>query len=258
MRRDLVAVRRRLNAHPWVGIPSGSLDVVVIATVRRLNRGQVASPTAYRELVEALNRMRIVAALPGDDSQLIEALVDFPGEPAFADRVFEVWCLLQLGQSLVRLGGRNLLEPTLARPRSHPAMAFEVGGRTVELFFQRSLPADQLRYTYENGIALRGQPDTTLVRDDGRMLLFDAKNRVAMRDTRPEETFKVLGYFESLALSVEGDAMLVFVGDSLRRTISSDRRTVELLAVSAEVERAGEFQYELDAALRAWIDFGRH
>ncbi|MFM9877718.1 MAG: hypothetical protein ACKVOG_07700 [Rhodoglobus sp.] len=216
----------------------------------------MASPTAYRDLVDALNRLKIVSALPGDESQLIEALLDFPGDTAFADRIFEIWCLFQLGESMLRLGGQSVIEPTLARPRSHPAMAFEVRGRVVELFFQRSLPVDLLRYRYETGSPLRGQPDTTIVRDDGRILLFDAKNRVATRDTRPEETFKMLGYFESLVPVVEGDAMLVFVGDSLRRTISTERRTLELLAVSSEIERAAVFKQALDASLSAWLDDG--
>jgi len=225
----------------------------LVATVRRLNRGQVASPVVYRELVVLLNRLKIATALPGDNSQLINALVGFPGDDSFMDRVFEVWCLDQLGRSIVRLGGRHLIEPTLTRRRRYPAMKLQVHGRSIEIFFQRALPAERLRYRYEDGSHLRGQPDATLVRDDGRVLLFDAKNRVASRATRPEETFKMLGYFESLAPGVAGDAMLVFVGDSLRRTISSSARRLELLAVSADVASAGDFERTLDGALGAWI-----
>jgi len=63
------------------------------------------------------------------------------------------------------------------------------------IWFQRSLPNAMARWQYlHSGQMLGGIPDITVLGDGGRRLLIDAKRRLVVTPTRPEETYKMLGY----------------------------------------------------------------
>ena len=134
------------------------------------------------------------------------------------------------------------------------------GEHFPQLLFQKSLPKEHARWTYNiAGQPLRGIPDITVIADGTHYLLVDAKNRNVQRGTRPEETYKILGYFEnfrSLLDNATNWAILSFVsynGFAQQLTSIGGRK---LLLTSAHPMTHDEcsFSSQIDSGLVAWIN----
>jgi hypothetical protein len=78
--------------------------------------------------------------------------------------------------------------------------SFDLHGNQIEIWFQRALDSESAIWRYESsGKNLRGIPDITVIANGAHFLLVDAKNRLVTGNTRSEETYKMLGYFENFS-----------------------------------------------------------
>lgn len=190
---------------------------------RRLQRGDVAHPRAYRQLCAWIDR-------------LLEGYAPEPGttpwslyDERFDPRLFELWTLASVVESLsTALGSppRDGLRPLWDRGGA-PVAQWRTPLGEVELHFQREASAVGLPGRWRIPAAdrtLRALPDMLLwvrpVAGPPSAVLVECKLRrhapvpAPGSDTRPdlpsEEIYKVLGYFEHLREAAPLAGMLVY------------------------------------------------
>ncbi len=182
-------------------------DVVM----RRLDRGEIASPEAYADLVSWVSRY-------------LESAVPSAGEVAWAfyderfdAKLFEIWSLNALADALTRRFGspaEGALRPLWLRDDAARAIWHTAYGE-IEVHFQRD--AGALGLSRRWGITARGHrlgalPDISVRMRSGTgrtaWFLLDCKLRrrrplpadnSSALDLPVEEIYKILGYFEHLA-----------------------------------------------------------
>ncbi|WP_184223257.1 hypothetical protein [Granulicella aggregans] len=194
--------RERLHATPWQKVlPARSSTILRRETEHRLRKRQTGNQAAYGRLAIWYGQWTFDATLASPDlaDRMVDLMLAFPAGEFFADRVFEVWCLNQVIESFRRIGAVTVEGPRLLwqrAGRSICTLRFEE--YTFDVWFQKSLPSSSARWRYvHSGNALKGIPDITLIGEDSRYLVIDAKNRKSYGATRPEETYKMLGYLEN-------------------------------------------------------------
>jgi len=195
-------ISRRLGQYPWAEVrgPSGGLRRTALEAKHRIAKRQTGNEPAYRRLVELVNRWLLEFEKAGpinNHDAVVKALLAFPSSLAFDDRIFEIWCLKELARAFESCGAVLIDGPTpLALNSVKPIYVFRHGERLVRIWFQKALNTEFAQWHYEGTKPLRGIPDIT-VENDGCLLLLDSKNRLADKGVRPEETYKMLGYFEN-------------------------------------------------------------
>lgn len=266
----LKMLRKELRAHivrePWSNLmPSKSLHRLATETHRRLRRRQTGNQVAYESLLDVYQsfygdrRWTGRAGYSGMTSDLI-----LPQDPQFEDRIFEVWCLRELIESMKSIGMRCLgeMEPLYKRNKG-PVAKFQMGKRIFEVFFQTGFSNSAASWRYLNsGHNLRGIPDILVKSSDGFMFLLDAKNRATEAQTRSEETYKILGYYENFSdiLSSSGNwTALIFPSYSaLNNTVvSRNQNRVCLLGAHPTDPEECAFRSNLVSSLLSWLDNAR-
>lgn len=194
--------RERLRKTPWNHVkPARSSTVLRRETEHRLRKRQTGNQAGYSRLASWYQQWTYDATLASPDlsDRMVELMLAFPAGDFFADRVFEVWCLNQILESFRRCGAITVDGPQLlwqSKGRAIATLKFEE--YSFDVWFQKPLPSTSARWSYvHSGNAMRGIPDIMVIGEDGRRLLIDAKNRKTYTATRPEETYKMLGYFEN-------------------------------------------------------------
>jgi hypothetical protein len=124
------------------------------------------------------------------------------------------------------------------------------------VWFQNSQPLASGRWRYRHSNqALSGIPDVIVTSGGATPLLIDAKNRVMESRTRPEESYKMLGYLENYREVFNAGrfrAVLVFTGPAEQEThLASDDGELSLL-VAVESRVRPVFEKALDALLLTW------
>jgi hypothetical protein len=164
----------------------------------RIRAGHVARPAGYGALADWVRQSLLGRPLaePGD----LEAA--FYG-PEFDPKLFELWCLANLGEALSRVFGEPRERPSHLLDRGADALyVWEAGADLVELFFQPSLErltGRRTQWRHSDGDrSFRGIPDLGVrcrhVDGTQDVVLIDAKLR--RRSGLPsEEIYKLLGYF---------------------------------------------------------------
>jgi hypothetical protein len=194
--------RERLHAEPWAHVQSSrGAERLKRESEHRIRKRQTGNEPAYRRFLDWYTQWRIDASRFDSDvtDSLVNLLLAFPPAQFFEDRVFEVWCLHQVIESFRRCGAIALSEfrPLSQRGR-HPVCEMHYDGYRFAVWFQRPLPSEFSRWHYlHSGRTLAGIPDITVIGDGCKRLFIDAKRREVTTDTRPEETYKVLGYLEN-------------------------------------------------------------
>jgi hypothetical protein len=220
-RRHLALVRGDLRRVEQMPLASGigrtaasktrstTLSQQRLEVLRRINRGDLASPRPYRLLADWVRAFLTGAGIdPGSRAW-------FFYDERFDTRLLEVWTLGALIKDLVEhYGPADVVEPLWARKHGPIAVWRTPQGR-IELFFQRETAGIGLpgRWTITSrDRRLRAIPDLVLCltsSDDVRAwLLVDCKLRrheplppdstQGALDLPTEEIYKLLGYFDHL------------------------------------------------------------
>lgn len=163
----------------------------------------------------------------------------------------------ELGSSFERLGCTPRGPNPLHTAKSAPVYTIETGGAPVELWFQRTLFSGERRWRYSGGGELYGIYDVVARREDRPPLIVDAKFRWATGETRPEETFKMLGYADNQRLAAHGvpfHGLLLFpgAGSSHRWLTADDGSRLDVIVWSLDAEPCVA-RAAVDAAVRAWL-----
>ena len=194
--------REQLHSEPWSRVvPVRGVERLRREAEYRLRKRQTGNESAYSQFLAWHSQWLFDATLsnPDQTEDFINVLLAFPPGEFFEDRVFEIWCLYQVIESFRRAGAVVLNGPRPLSERSSRSICeLRYGNYRFEIWFQKSLPTSAAQWQYvHSGRALVGIPDVTVIGDDGRRLLIDAKRREVLTQTRPEETYKMLGYLEN-------------------------------------------------------------
>ncbi len=259
----------RLAREPWCQVGGrGNPHRLRMETARRIARRQTGNERTYADLIRVVDEWRLFGGEiggGGDWSKLSRALLAFPSDEAFKDRIFEIWCLRELAGSVLRQGAQLIDGPNpLTLNKARPIYTFSLGGKRIELWFQRALDKQHARWTYsESGQGLRGIPDITVIAEGIHYLVVDAKNRSVQGNTRPEETYKMLGYFENFRPLLGGTtnwAILCFVSLNgfVQQLSSVDSRRVLLTSAHPQVGAQCSFSAQIDSGMAEWIGCWRN
>ena len=213
-------INNRLRRTPWCDVAGGSsMPRLQMETSRRISRRQTGNERAYSGILKLVDDWQLAGPRSGGatgSERFVQALLSFPADDSFMDRIYEIWCIHEIASCLTNLGATRLEGPLhLTKNRHRPIYTFRIGNDCIEIWFQHSLDSDSAVWNYEaTGRYLRGIPDITIVANDRHFLLVDAKNRLVSGNTRSEETYKMLGYFENFRPILSGSSswgMLAFV-----------------------------------------------
>lgn len=257
-------IGNRLRRTPWCDVAStSSIPRLQMETSRRISRRQTGNERAYTDLVSLVDEWQLAG--PGNggataSSKFVRALLSFPADEGFLDRIYEIWCIRETARCLINMGASLVEGPVpLTMNRDRPIYTFQFGDDRIEIWFQRSLDPESAIWRYEaSGNPLRGIPDVTVVANDRHFLLVDAKNRLVTGNTRSEETYKMLGYFENFGPLLRDSAswgVLAFVShNDFYQSLQSppDRRLVMISAHPQSRDDCG-FESQLSELFRAWI-----
>lgn len=214
--------REQLHAEPWISVvPVRSAQRLRRETDHRLRKRQTGNEPAYSKLLDWHSQWLFDASRssPNQTEDFINLLLAFPPGDFFEDRVFEIWCLHQVIEAFRRCGAIVLAGPRLLSERLvHSICDMQYENYRFEVWFQKSLPSTLANWRYTHSEKpLRGIPDITVIGEDDRRLLIDAKRREVHTQTRSEETYKMLGYVENFRSMFEGTPFwgaLCFLSDS--------------------------------------------
>lgn len=237
-------LRARLRRWPWQETRrSDSLNRLEMETALRVRKRQTGNQQGYARFLEWLAEWRMDLTRLGDHerSRLMSGILAFPTDDFFWNRVFEIWTLSRAAKALIRCGCELLDGPLpLVQRTSRPIYRFTYHGRDVSVWFQRQEPLGTAKWRYlASSRPLTGIPDVVITAPNSGPLLVDAKYRWSVSETRPEETYKMLGYFENFnsnfpELPMKG--ALVFVGDTEACTVLNDATggVVTVIVVSSK------------------------
>jgi hypothetical protein len=250
----------RLRREPWSDVRRrDSLSRLVRETEQRTRKRQTGNDDSYAALVRWVDEWVADPRRLGADTQqsIVDGLLSFPAGDSFWQKVFEVWCLQQVGESLSRLDWIVQTRQPLHRRSAGPILKFSKDGDEVAVWFQRQAPLGLARWQYLDGAALRGIPDVTLTHSRiPSPLLVDAKYRYAIGDTRAEETYKLLGYAENFRLAFPAGfrGILCFVGEDVAANDlrGPDLGKITLLRCDDRLDNMLDFQRAIDSAVRSW------
>lgn len=181
-----------------------SIGALLDRVEARLEAGHIARPEPYAELAAWVRE-----TLSGEPAVRPGSVAGaFYGED-FDPRLFELWCLAEITESLTNVLGPPLQSRTDFRERDRePRVVFQAGIATYEVFFQTSLAVlagGDTPWSYQHPTRpLQGFPDLSVrvTTDTGTaVVLIDAKLR--QRAGAPyDELYKMLGYFSNLPGSI--------------------------------------------------------
>jgi hypothetical protein len=257
-------INDRTRRPPWVEVmPRPAIERLRRETQHRIRKRQTGNEPGYEQFLRWLDEWQLDPARLNDSQieQLAVGILAFPVEPFFWDKVFEVWCLKQVAESLMRCGAKLSAGPRpLIIRGAAPIYDFEYHHRSIKVWFQRALPADKSAWRYEHsGEPLRAIPDISVIDSSASFLLVDAKNRFAVTDTRGEEAYKILGYLENYRpylANTTFHAVLCFVADHDLYTPLCGPKGNLLTLVGAHSRDPGlcKLASHLDTAVERWLE----
>lgn len=263
--RAYLWLRARTRRSPWSSIRrSGGIRELKRSAQGRIARRQTGNEAAYTQLLQWVDEWTVDVGELGDRgrARVAKGLVAFPVESFFWERVLEIWSLQSVCGSLKRLGLEEDTASPLYERDTKPVFTFRLGPDEVAVWFQRQVPMGAPRWRYgadyaESSDGLSGIPDVVVTRKGRPPYALDAKARVMDSRTRPEETYKMLGYFENFRDVYEDAAFhgaLVFQGDRPEATEVSGPHGDHLMLLCAATGVQGEFfRNDLDRSLQRWL-----
>ena len=190
--------RVQLHSEPWDSVtPMQIAERLHREAEHRLRKRQTGNEPAYGRFLEWYKQWSFDASdsSPDESENLVDLLLAFPPSDFFCDRVFEIWCLHQVIESFRRCGAVIVDGPRPLSERSnHSICTMQYEDYMSTILFQKALPTSAANWKYvRSQKPLSGIPDITVIGNDGRRLLIDAKRREVRSPTRSEETYKMLG-----------------------------------------------------------------
>ncbi|WP_429308755.1 hypothetical protein [Paraburkholderia sp. GAS38] len=263
-REAKVWINGKLRGEPWRRVVTSSpVHRLRMETARRLARRQTGNDRAYKKLIELVDNWHLAgpqAAGSTSSKKFVEALLAFPADESFLDRIYEIWCVREIAACLSQAGAQLIEGPAeMSKSRSHPIYTFHLDKDRIEIWFQRALPTEAATWRYDiSGRLLRGIPDITIIANAKHYLLVDAKNRLVTGNTRSEETYKMLGYFEnfrSLLATPNTIGVLAFVSHNKFHQALKDQMGRRLAMISADPDNAEtcQFNAQFSEILTTWL-----
>jgi hypothetical protein len=132
-------------------------------------------------------------------------------------------------------------------------------GYRFEIWFQKALAPMAARWKYiHSQRSLRGIPDITVIGDDGRRLLIDAKRREVRTLTRSEETYKMLGYLENFrslfdATPFWGALCFLSNTDLFTEVVAEGNHRIVLVGAHTHDPRICPFGGRMDTLVSEWL-----
>ena len=267
-RRSRRWVSNRIVREPWSSVATtSSIKRLHSEAMRRISRRQTGNDRAYSELLDLVQDWQLFGTELGGaaaSDRLVTALLAFPEDEAFLDRIYEIWCIREIARCLQDLGASVVSGPiSLTGSRDLPVYELNLAGHRLEIWFQLALNPGDAKWTYQsNGQGLRGIPDITIVANGTHRLVFDAKNRLVAGRTRSEETYKMLGYFENFRSLLEAPTnwgAVAFISENsfARCLISNSGKRLHLLSAHPYSEPNCQFRDQCRAVLSDWINHWR-
>ncbi len=255
--------REQLHSEPWSNVtPIQMSGRLRRAAEHRLRKRQTGNEPAYRRFLDWYKQWSFDAShsSPDELENLVDLLLAFPLGDFFCDRVFEIWCLHQVIESFQRCGAVIIEGPQRLSERSNsPICTMHYEGYVLEVWFQKALPTSKAswRYVYSQK-SLAGIPDITVIGNDGRRFLIDAKRRVVRSPTRPEETYKMLGYlenFKGLFQSAPFCGALCFISntDLFTEVVAGRNHRIALVAAHVDDPRICALGGRMDTLVSEWL-----
>jgi hypothetical protein len=263
-------ISSRLKREPWVNInANASLQRLHLETSRRISRRQTGNDRAYSNLLNLIEDWQLLSlehrgATSSD--KYVDALLSFPADEAFLNRIYEIWCIREIAAILSGNGAMLVEGPApMTESRQRPIYVFQIEQDRIEIWFQRALIPESATWSYEStGKNLRGIPDITIIANGTYFLLIDAKNRLVTGNTRSEETYKMLGYFENFRplFSNTGNwGVLAFVSyNGFFQSLASSPPGRKIVMLSADPKSALQcnFKAQFSKILHDWFEQWRH
>lgn len=255
--------REQLHSEPWnTVIPARTAGRLCREAEHRLSKRQTGNEPAYRRSLDWYKQWSFDASRssPDESENLADLFLAFPPGDFFGDRVFEIWCLHQVIESFRRCGAAIADGPRPLSARSDRSICvMHYEGYTSKIWFQKALPTTAAKWKYiHSQRSLVGIPDITVIGDDGRRLLIDAKRREVRSPTRSEETYKMLGYLENFRSLFERASfwgVLCFLSNTELFTEVATEGNDRIVLVGAHVDdpRICAFGGRMDAIVSEWL-----
>lgn len=259
---EYVWMRARAGSLPWAEVgESGSLSSLGRQVEGRIRRRQTGNEAAYEELLAWMAEWQVdVATLGGPirPDRIVAGLLAFPTDDFFWDRVFEIWCLRETARALERLGfSREHAAPLSERHRG-PIFKLRRNAVVAEVWFQRQEPVGKPRWRYRtSGSDMVGIPDVVVRATDRAPLLIDAKARLMGDATKPEESYKMLGYLENFRDTFGAQpyhGVLMFYGPREVASVLEGPNSSRLTLLNgATGSGKPSFEANIDGAIRSWL-----
>ena len=250
----------RLRRFPWCAIHrTDTIDRLRRETDIRIRKRQTGNEPAYEDLIEWIDEWIIAPEVLGSamTERVVNGLLSFPTSDIFWDKVFEVWTLGQVRSAFLRIGLTSVeaTRPLYDRGQG-PIFRFLDHIGEIRIWFQRQYPLPSGRWAYVDGGPLVGIPDVVLTSDGRSPLIIDAKYRWVTSDTRSEETYKMLGYFENFheSGSTPSFGALIFPGLARGASLAGPNGSGLDLVVFDLMGDRNSAQSHLDDLIRRWLD----
>lgn len=256
-------ISHRLRREPWTGVSgTSSLSRLKMETTRRVARRQTGNDRAYAELVSFIDKWQLTYNDLGgsaSSADICSAILAFPFDESFNDRIYEIWCIREIAACFCEIGASISEGPiSMLESGNRPIYTFSLGLDVIEIWFQLPLPSQSAEWKYETtDKSLRGIPDISILVNGSDRMLVDAKNRLVTGNTRSEETYKMLGYFENFRATmsqVSSWGVLAFTSyQDFQNSLTSRGRRLELLSANPDSRASCSFRVRLKAILVEWL-----
>lgn len=256
-------INHRLRREPWASISgTSSLSRLKMETTRRVARRQTGNDRAYAELVSLIDKWQLSSNDVGGSpfsADMCNAILAFPSDESFNDRIYEIWCIREIATCFFEIGASITEGPiSMLESGNRPIYTFSLGLDIIEIWFQLPLPGQSAEWKYENtGKSLRGIPDISILMNGSDRMLVDAKNRLVTGNTRSEETYKMLGYFENFRSTMSKAnswGVLAFTSyQDFQNSLTSNGRRLELLSANPDSRASCSFRSRFKDILVKWL-----
>lgn len=258
-------ISHRIQRDPWRDVATNSsMHRLQMETSRRVERRQTGNELAYLDLLKLVEQWHLGSSGFGGSTssdRFVDALLSLPADDTFLDRIYEIWCIREIAACLIEIGAVLVSGPIpLTQNRSNAIYTFDLNANRIEIWFQRALSPESATWRYESsGKNLRGIPDITVMANGFHFLLVDAKNRLVTGNTRSEETYKMLGYFENFSPLLGRQTswgVLAFTSyhEFFQCLHSSPGRRLAMLSANPLSAKECLFRSQFTPILRDWIN----
>jgi hypothetical protein len=254
-------LRARSRRWPWAVLKRrGPTELLLRETGTRLRKHQTGNDVTYASLLDWYAEWQVDLSRLGSKGKttVIDGMLAFPAGEFFWNKVFEVWCLQAVAESLLRCGCVRVSGPLPLYYRDEgPIYTYSYGTKGITVWFQRQRPLGTPRWRYSGG-PLTGIPDMILVSEGASPLVIDAKYKTTVTQTRSEETYKMLGYAENFGLSVAPTTyygLILLVGpEPIFNSLSGPNEgRLALVVVPEDLKSMESTQVSLDAVVGHWL-----